>query len=375
MNELPTSPDVNPSTQSSSADAVLPPISKVQSASRKRDWFAYGLLGLLAILLALHWWTSQREDRQVREDLAQRLRTAETSAAENRTVMKSLQDGMKELQAKVNVLEGKQIEAQSQQVALEQMYQDLSKNRDDWALAEIEQVLSTASQQLQIAGNVQGAVIALQNADARLSLSDQPQFTIVRRAIASDLEKLKAVPEVDLAGIAMRLESIIGQVDAMPLLSDEKPALAATQPKPQRHMEPSDATEAGWGSNWLAKLENLWQSWSSEIWTEIRQLIRVRDVDTSEALLLSPSQAYFVRENLKLRLLNARLALLARNESVFRSDLIAAQDLVAKYFDTRAKQTQTVQALLRQVQASDLAVEMPTLTDSLNAVRNYKAKP
>lgn len=375
MNELPTSPDVNPSTQSSSADAVSPPISKAPSASRRRDWLAYVLFGLLAILLALHWWTSQQEDRQVREDVAQRLRVAETSAAENRTVMKSLQDGMKELQAKVNVLEGKQIEAQSQQVALEQMYQDFSKNRDDWALAEIEQVLSTASQQLQIAGNVQGAVIALQNADARLSLSDQPQFTLVRRAIASDLEKLKAVPEVDLAGIAMRLDSVIGQVDAMPLLSDEKPALAATQPKPQRHIEPSDATEAGWSSNWLGKLENLWQSWSSEIWAEIRQLIRVRDVNTSEALLLSPSQAYFVRENLKLRLLNARLALLARNESAFRSDLIAAQDLVAKYFDTRAKQTQTVQALLRQVQASDLAVEMPTLTDSLNAVRNYKAKP
>ena len=91
--------------------------------------------------------------------------------------------------------------------------------------------------------------------------------------------------------------------------------------------------------------------------------------------MLSPTQAYYVRENLKLRLLNARLALLARNEAAFRSDLNAAQDAITRYFDTRARQTQTTQALLRQVQASNLSIEMPTLAESLNAVRNYKAKP
>ena len=111
------------------------------------------------------------------------------------------------------------------------------------------------------------------------------------------------------------------------------------------------------------------------MWNDVRQLIRVRSVDTPQALLLSPGQSYFLRENLKLRLLNARLALLSRNEAAFRSDLIAAQDALQKYFDTRARATQGLQALLRQVQGSNLAVEMPTLSDSLNAVRNYKAKP
>lgn len=110
------------------------------------------------------------------------------------------------------------------------------------------------------------------------------------------------------------------------------------------------------------------------MWTEIKQLIRVRSVDSSDALLLSPTQAYYARENLKLRLLNARLALLSRNESAFRSDMIAAQDAISKYFDTRFKQTQTVQLLLKQVQGSNLSLEMPTLVESLNAVRGYKAK-
>lgn len=383
MNEIPTS-DSSQSSQTSSPSRpveALPgqsPLHMVNPARAHK--LIYGALGVLSLLLAAQWWTAQHSIRDLREDMAQRLRTSEGLASETKTIAKSVQDGMKELQAKVNVLEGKQVEAQSQQLALEQLYQELSKNRDDWALAEIEQVLSTASQQLQLAGNVQGAIIALQNADNRLSRSDAPQFIFIRKAIANDLERLKALPIVDLTGLALRLDSAISQIDNMPLLSDEQPALPATQPKTSRRTvrnagDQVAETNGGTVSDWLATLEEMWHSWTTEMWTEIRQLIRVRNVETPEALLLSPTQAYYARENLKLRLLNARLALLARNEAAFRSDLIAAQDAIAKYFDTRAKQTQTVQALLRQVQASNLVIEMPTLAESLNAVRNYKAKP
>lgn len=336
-------------------------------------------LGALALLLLAQWWASQREITSLREEVAQRLKTGDSLTTETRVMAKSAQDTIKELQAKVNVLESRQTESQSQQLALEQLYQELNRNRDDWALAEIEQVLSTASQQLQLAGNVQGAVIALQNADNRLSLSDKPQFIIIRRAIAKDLERLKALPVVDLTGIALRLDSIIGQIDAMPLLSDEKPVIGATQPKTSRRTQQAaagaPAEKSGAGSDWIAGLENAWYSWTSEMWGEVRQLIQVRHVETPDALLLSPTQSYYARENLKLRLLNARLALLTRNEAAFRSDLIAAQDAIGKFFDTRARQTQTTQALLRQVQASNLSIELPTLAESLNAVRNYKAKP
>lgn len=340
----------------------------------------FAALAVLALLLAVHWWNARQEIDSLREELAQRLKTGEALATETRVVTKSVADGMKDLQAKVNVLEGRQLEAQTQQVALEQLYQELAKGKDDWALAEIEQVLSTASQQLQLAGNVQGAVIALQNADNRLAQSDKPQFIMIRRAIGSDLERLKSLPAVDLTGIALRLDSVVGQVDGMPLLSDEKPAMPASPPKVSRRVQrgtdgPEAQNGAASGADWLADLQEAWHSWTSEMWGEISQLVRVRNVDSSDALLLSPSQAYYARENLKLRLLNARTALLTRNESAFRSDLIAAQDAIAKYFDTRAKQTQTAQALLRQVQASNLAIEMPTLAESLNAVRNFKAKP
>ncbi|HYD58774.1 MAG TPA: uroporphyrinogen-III C-methyltransferase [Noviherbaspirillum sp.] len=385
MNELPSS-DVSQPAQASSAPQKAEPAFQNDNAARqqKSNRIVYASLGALALLLAAQWWSSERELSGLREEMARRLKSGETVNTETNVIVRSVQEGVKELQAKVNVLEGKQVEAQSQQLALEHLYQELSRNRDDWALAEIEQVLSTASQQLQLAGNVQGAVIALQNADNRLSRSDKPQFIIIRRAIAKDLERLKALPTVDLTGIALRLDSIIGQIDSMPLLADEKPAVAATQPRASRRAPASasanmPAKAAGGkdsaGSDWLVDIEETWHSWTAEMWGEIKQLIRVRNVEVSDALLLSPTQTYYARENLKLRLLNARLALLTRNESAFRSDLIAAQDSIAKYFDTRAKQTQTTQALLRQVQASNLSIEMPTLAESLNAVRNYKAKP
>lgn len=333
----------------------------------------------LAVLLALQTYSSHNRINALRQDMARSLQKGNAVNAETAALARDVADQSKELQIKVGVLESRQSEAQSQQVALEQLYKDLSQNRDEWALTEIEQVLSTASQQLQLAGNVQGALIALQNADRAVSRSDTPQFLTIRRAIAGDIEKLKALPAVDLAGVAVRLDHVIGQVDSLPMLSDEEPLLPMAPVRATRKGEAAAAPAAaatdpaqplGVGQRML----QTWTLWSQEMWDDVRQLIRVRSVESPEALMLSPSESFFVRENLKLRLLNARLALLSRNEATFRDDLATAQAMLLKYFDTRARVTQSAQAALRQVQANNLTIEMPTLADSLNSVRNYKAK-
>jgi uroporphyrin-3 C-methyltransferase len=392
MNELQSSPDqnqpeskVDPGLQ---ASIVLPSLTPSDnSVLKKRLRLLTLLVLLLAIVLVAQWWVSHTEIRGLREEVARRLQNGDAANTEVKGVLKTVQESTKELQAKVSVLDSKQAESQSQQLALEQLYQDLSKNRDDWALSEIEEVLSTASQQLELAGNVQGALIALQNADKSLSRSDKPQFIAIRRAIARDQDRLKALPTVDVPGIAVRLDSVISQIDGMPLLSDEKPVVSVTEPKKQTPAPRATPKALANGkqaagtaelvpdsSYWLANFQDKWQSLSAEMWMELKQLVRVRTVDTPDALLLSPTQAYYARENLKLRLLNARLALLSRNEFAFRNDLSAAQDTIAKYFDTRAKQVQTTQALLKQVQSSNLSIQMPTLSESINAVRNYKSR-
>jgi len=395
MNELPTIPEQapapaaapQPAPQPGYASAPPPPAPPAAPAGPSITDILQRPLTVsvivIALLLAAHAWSTRNNLQRLRMEMARSVQKGEVINAQTAATANSVQDLAKVLQEKVSVLENRQQEAQSQQLALEQLYQDLSKNRDEWALAEIEQVLSTASQQLQLSGNVQGALIALQNADRSLSRSDKPQFITIRRAIAKDIDKLKALPTVDTVGVALRIDNAIGLIDALPMLADEKPVLPAPvvrarkmdgKAKPDGKAAPA-VPAAPVPDTYAARAQATWRAWSDEMWTDIRQLIRVRKVDSPEALMLSPEQAYFMRENLKLRLLNARLALMSRNETAFRTDLVAVQDALSKYFDVHAASTQSAQNLLRQVQAHNLAIEMPSLSDSLNAVRNYKSKP
>jgi uroporphyrin-3 C-methyltransferase len=266
---------------------------------------------------------------------------------------KQAQESVREAQVKLSVIENKIAESQSQQVALEALYQELSRSRDEWALAEIEQILTVASQQLQLAGNVQAALMGLQTAEGRLARSDRPQFIPLRRVLNRDIERLKTAPNPDIAGMALRLDNLIASVDILPLQFDER-----TQSPPKPAGSP--------GAN------GVWARVLTEIWDEMKQLVRIRNVDRPDAALLPPTQAYFLRENLQLRLLNARQALLARDPARFRADLETARTWMTRYYDTRAKSTATALASLKQLSASSINVELPTIADSLAAVRNFK---
>jgi len=383
-------PEINPSTVPPSAILDNTVEKSPGSNFLKSSNFIYLILVALTIVLVAQWWSATNQIAQLREELAHRLQSVDITTAETKIIARSMQETSKELQVKIGVLENKETESESHALALQQLYQDLSKNRDDWALSEIEQVLSTASQQLQLAGNVQGALIALQNADARLARSDKPQFITIRRSIARDIDRLKALPNLDLPGIALRLDSAIAQIETMPLWVDENqvaivnPVKAPPAPPKAVASPVKNAANAKGGNaheiveepsvSWTQWVDDRWTSFSTEMWDQMRQLVRIRNVENPDALLLSPSQGYFARENVKLRLLNARLALLSRSEAPFRSDMIAAQDEIARYFDTRSKQTQTVQALLKQIQNSNVSIEMPSLAESLNAVRNFTVK-
>jgi len=101
--------------------------------------------------------------------------------------------------------------------------------------------------------------------------------------------------------------------------------------------------------------------------------VRIQRLDRTEPALLAPGQAYFLRENLKLRLLNARLALLAREQGVYRGELKAAQDLLARHFDGQDKAVQAAATTLRQLTATELNIEVPGLSDSLAALRAVRA--
>jgi uroporphyrin-III C-methyltransferase len=325
----------------------IPPKKKAWSVS---PWVIG--LGLVSALFAWLWYDGQGRINALREEMAQRVRDSEADSRDARLSARQAQEAMREALAKVAQLDLRLSEYQSNQTSLEALYQELSRSRDEWVIAEIEQVLTIAAQQLQIAGNVSVALGALQTADARLARTARAQFAPLRKALARDIERLKATPGFDVAGLAAKLDQMIASVDSLPLAQDMRP-----QPPPAGKSAP----------------EGVWDRMVAGLLEELRQLVRIQNVDDADSALLSPPQAYFLRENLKLRLLNARLALLAREEAAYRSDLKVATGWLARYFDTRSGSAAAMASSLKELASAGVGPMFPTIGESLAAVRSYKA--
>lgn len=307
---------------------------------------------LVAIVLVWQWYEDRSEMGALREEIARRLRDGEIDSRDARLVARQAQEAQREAQAKLAQIELKLAEAQSQQIALEALYRDLSRGRDEWILAEIEQILTIASQQLQLAGSTQVALTALQTADARLARSGRAQFLPLRKIFARDIERLKSAPNLDVPGLAVKLDQLIASVETFTLAQDARPQAAAAP---------------------VGETQGLWERLGAEILGEMRRLIRIQNVERVDAALLSPSQMFFLRENLKLRLLNARLALLARDEATYRNDLKLAASWLGRYFDARSKEVALAAGTLKQLDSGGAGLSLPAIGESLDAVRGYKA--
>jgi len=322
--------------------------------------YRLAVLVLAAVVLAgalstLFWLDARQRIAATQEEAARRLRDIEADAREARALARQSQEAVREAQVKIGQVEARLAESQSQQLALEALYQELSRNRDEWQLAEIEQVLAIASQQLQLAGNVRAALLALQLAEGRLARADRPQFAPIRRALARDIERLKNLPTADFAGMSVRIDALVASIDSLPLVFDER---AARVGPPKESL-----AESGF-----------WRRLGADLWGELRRLVVVREIGTPEPPLLPPAQAYFLRENLRLRLLNARLSLLTRDEAGYREDLRAAQAWIRRYFDPRSKLTADALGQLKQLSSASITFDIPTISESLDAVRGFKSR-
>ena len=323
--------------------------------ARRRAQFATMVLLLALAALALagwQWFDSRRSFGLLEYEVAKRLGQVDALSRDTRALAAQSRDTMGDAAARLGQLEARMFETQNQRLALESLYRDLSRSRDEWTLAEVEQVLLIANQQLQLAGNVKAALIALETADARLARMDRPQLIALRRVINQDMERLQAAPYVDIVGMALRLDNVMSQVDTLSLAMDQRPA----RPNP----EPESPGAGFW--------QQIWR----EAKRDLRDLIRIQNVEKPDVPLLSPDQAFFLRENLKFRLLGARLALLAHDEGSFKADLQAASGWLTHYYDSADKTVAAAQSTLKQLIQSDIGSHMPDISASLDAARNFK---
>ena len=344
-------------------------------------WVAIAVLGAFSLVSLVLAWKADQRGAGLEQELVRRQQESASSAADAHTVAKRAQEGVGDMAAKVALLDARVAEVAVQRTQLEDLIQSLSRSRDENLLVDVEAGIRVALQQTAITGSAEPLVATLRQSDERLARYSQPRLEGVRRAIARDLERVKSVNVADAAALGVKLDEAIRLIDELPLLAGAEvrrdPARLAGReavpPPPgsadagRAAADPTAATASAAGS-WTGEFGRVWRSVSERVWGEAKSLVRVSRIDHPEAMLLAPEQAFFLRENLKLRLLNARLALLSRQFDTAQSDLQAAQGALDRYFDRDARRTLLAAELIRQVAGQARQVGVPRPDDTLAAL-------
>ncbi|MGC9162290.1 MAG: uroporphyrinogen-III C-methyltransferase [Thiomonas sp.] len=320
-------------------------------------WIWPALLAIFLALLAMAWWLDSRL-YATQAEIAQRLQAATTNAIEAKTLSKQANDAVRDLTARIAVLESRQQDFAAQRQALETLYEEFAKSRDQARLSETGQLIALAQQQAQLIGNVQPLIATLQSADARLARSPNPKAQILRRAVQADLTRLRSAVTPDIAAAAHKLNDLAALVDDLRLVSSAAP-LHASQGVP---VSPSGSASAvPPGPSWAPWLG----VWFERLRASVVQLFGITRVGSRDALLASPQQGEFLRENLKLRILNARLDLLSRNAVAYRSDMRGITEALQTYFDRRQPRMVQALSLARQAAQLDLSANPAANLESL----------
>lgn len=341
-----------PSTQERAPE--LPPPGAEPLVGSKHVWRAVWVL--LAVALVGNFLLWQRLSG-IQESLARQSADATSQAGDARANAKQAQELAMETAAKLAVAEVRLSEVAMQRSQLEELMQSLSRSRDENLVVDIESAVRLAQQQAQLAGSVEPLLAALKSADVRVSRAAQPRLTPLQRAIAKDVARIRATAVADTPSLLVKLDEMVLLADELPFANGA--AVAHTAPLLARQ---SDESVGTW-----------WMRWLRSVQQEMRGLVRVSRISEPDAVLVSPEQSFFLRENLKLRLLNARLGLLSRQTDSARADLATAAVTVQKYFDPSARKTQTAVALLQQLQTQMKSLELPRIDETLAALTTAAA--
>ena len=333
-----------------------------------------GALAVVAITLAL---MGQQRTKSLEQELVRRQQDSQSQAIEAHALAKQAQDAARAAESKVLVLESRVAETALQRSQLEDLIQQLSRSRDENMLADVDAAIRVAVQQSAITGSAEPLAAALRQSEERLARLNQPRVERVRRALARDLDRVRAVAVSDIASLTIKLDEAARNVDELPLLAQPARHAAGAGPGAVASASasaPAAASSAARGAaDWLPWLQAQWTAVGGRVWSEIKGLVRVTQIDHPHAMLVAPEQAWFLRENLKLRLLNARLALLSRQFDTAQADLRDVQSVLDRYFDRSVRRVVLTADLVRQVSAQARQLNLPRPDESLAALAAAQA--
>ncbi len=399
MSELPSPIATTPGT------AEAPPSVTPQNTDMAADTFLQqgpGWVRLAVLVLSVAaggagWlaWQTQKRVQNLEQELVRRQQDSQGQATEARVAARQAQELAREAAARVTLLDTRLSEVALQRSQIEDLIKSLNISRDENLVYDLEAGLRVASQQAALTGGAEPLIMALQAADDRLTRSRQPRLDNVRRAVAKDLDRARATRVADINALSIRLDEAARMVDDIPLINQPEATLkqtpTAAAPAPavvpakaasnapkgsgnagaKAAAAASPASDAGlrddinsWRSTALAWGRDAAQS----VWSETRSLVRVTRIAQPEGMLIAPDQAFFLRENVKLRLLNARLALLSRQTSQATSDLRMVEHTLPRYFDVQSRKTQLLQSMVGDVIAQSQQTTVPRPDDTLAAL-------
>jgi uroporphyrin-III C-methyltransferase len=337
--------------------------------------FTIFIIAALAVsmLASFYLW---RKLTNMQEHLARQSADATNLSVEARSLAKNAQEVAREASARSSLNETRLSEVALQRTQLDELMQSLTRSRDENLVVDLESALRLAQQQAQLTGSVEPLLSALKTADQRLTRAAQPRLNGVRKALANDADKIKAAAVTDIPSLLVKLDEISRLVEDLPVLNTvtavarvEKQSVSSKA----NGAKPIEVTPANKVTDWQSSLLNFWHSNWLIVRGELAKLVRVSQIENPDAVLLSPEQTYFLRENLKLKVLNARLGLLGRQIQSTKSDLTTVADDVRKYSDPTSKQAQLLQSAIAQVQAQLGNVAIPALDASLAALTQAAA--
>lgn len=356
-----------------------PPVTTeaVSTVPARRGGFWLGVLALvLAVLTLLMAGLLWQKLDFTQKELARRSQLSDTQSTETRALATQAESQVKDLQARLAVAEVRLSEVSLQRSQLEELMLALSRSRDDNLVQDLESSLRLAQQQSQLTGSVQPLLAALQSADERIARAAQPRLNPVQRAIARDVQRIRGTTVADVPSLVQRLDELVHRVDQWPVPNEVGPRSLAARKAAARTPQtvgvevapvPTGPVPTGWD-----RVAQTWAGFWSRVWEETtrsgRELVRVSRIDRPEAVLLAPEQAFFLRENLKLRLLNARLGLLARQMDAVQDDLKNIDAALARHFDTTAPDVAAAQSAVTQLRAELVVTEWPRPEESLAAL-------
>lgn len=376
MTETPAPPSGTPAAAEAPAAVAAAPaavaaaVPSTVPALLPGRWIAAGGLVLAAAAtaaLVLAWNTQQRV-KTLEAELVKRQQDSGSQATEARTLARQAELTSREVAAKLALLEARVAETSIQRTQLEDLIQSLARSRDENVLADVDAAVRVAQQQTAITGSAEPLLLALRQADERLARYNQPRLERVRRAVAQDLERTRSAGVTDITVLTIRLDEVIRQVDELPLQSNPERRGGV-----RGEAAPAAAGAASGAAGWASGLSERWRGLGEAFWLEVKGLVRVSRIDHPEAMIVSPEQAFFLRENLKLRLLNARLALLSRQFDAAQSDLRDAQQALDRYFDRSARRVLAAGELLRTVTGQARVVSVPRPDATLAAIATASA--